>query len=443
MLEFQKDFSAGEFASRRKRIVEAIGEGVAIVQGAPANGAFDRFRQTNEFYYLCGVEVPHAYLSIDGATGTSGLYLPRRDPQMERIEGRQWSCDDAEDLRALTGVEAVRPLDGLIADIGQPRRIFACHSPAEGRQMCRDELRHARALQAADPIVGGDPPPELALIAQFRARWPGAQICDLSSVLDRLRTVKSPREVELMRRSGSLTAAAIAEAMRATVPGMYEYRLAALADYRFAVEGAQGPGYRAIVAGGENIWNAHYFRNNCRLKDGDLVLMDYAPDLGYYTSDIGRMWPVSGRYSPLQRELYGFIVEYHKTLLRLIRPGALADQIHREAAKQMTAVVENTRWSKPSYEQAARNTLQFTGHLSHGVGMAVHDAGNYREEPLAPGIVFALDPQMWVHEEQLYIRVEDTVVVTESGVENLTAAAPVELDDVESHMQAGAAAGPI
>ena len=208
-----------------------------------------------------------------------------------------------------------------------------------------------------------------------------------------------------------------------------------MADYVFSTLGAQGPGYRAIVASGANIWNPHYFRNNCRLQDGDLVLMDYAPDVGYYTSDIGRMWPVSGRYSPLQRELYGFMVEYHKTLLELIRPGVSADQIHSEAAARMAPLVESTRWSKPIYEQAARNTLTYTGHLSHGVGMAVHDVGDYRAEPLAPGVVFALDPQMWVPEEQLYIRVEDTVAVTESGVEILTAAAPLELDDVEAHMR--------
>ena len=163
--------------------------------------------------------------------------------------------------------------------------------------------------------------------------------------------------------------------------------------------------------------------------------MDYAPDYKNYTSDIGRMWPVNGRYSSWQKELYGFIVEYHKTLLKLIRPGVIASQIMDEAAEEMKQIVEETTFSKPCYEKAARQALEFRGHLSHSVGMAVHDGGNYHLNPLVPGTVFAVDPMMWIPEEQLYIRVEDTVVVTENGIENLTELAPLELDDVQKLMK--------
>jgi len=149
------------------------------------------------------------------------------------------------------------------------------------------------------------------------------------------------------------------------------------------------------------------------------------------------MWPINGTYAPWQRELYGFIVEYHKAVLGCIRPGATADQIHAEAAARMAPVVERAAFSKPAYAAAARRTLDFKGHLSHGVGMAVHDVGNYQAGPLRPGAVFAVDPQMWVPEERLYIRVEDTVAVTEGGIENLTRAAPLELDDVEALMRRG------
>ena len=162
--------------------------------------------------------------------------------------------------------------------------------------------------------------------------------------------------------------------------------------------------------------------------------MDYAPDLGGYTSDIGRMWPVNGRYSPWQRELYGFVVEYHKTLLRTIRPGVTATQVMNAAAGQMEPVIDAATWSDPAFEQAAREMLCFQGHLSHPVGMAVHDVGDYFSGPLEPGHVFALDPQMWVRERQLYVRVEDTVAVTNTGVENLTKDTPLELDDVEAVM---------
>jgi Xaa-Pro aminopeptidase len=208
----------------------------------------------------------------------------------------------------------------------------------------------------------------------------------------------------------------------------------------FLAGGASGGGYRPIVAGGANIWNAHYFRNNCSLRDGDLVLFDYAPDVGCYTSDIGRMWPVNGRYSAQQRELYGFCVEYHKQLIRVIRPGVTIGDLARQAAEQVRPTWKNWSFSKPSYREAALTMIESEVAFTHPVGMAVHDVGEYRGEPLQAGVVFALDPQMWVPDEQLYIRVEDTVVVTEQGVEVLTADAPLELDDIEALMANGAGA---
>jgi Xaa-Pro aminopeptidase len=166
-----------------------------------------------------------------------------------------------------------------------------------------------------------------------------------------------------------------------------------------------------------------------------LVLMDVAPEVNHYTSDIGRMWPVDGTYRRWQRELYGYIVAYHKALLARIRPGVMPDQVMDEAAEVMAPVWERWPFSKALHREGARKTLAFRGHLSHPVGMAVHDDGGYRGRPLTPGTVFAVDPQMWIPEERLYIRVEDTVVVTENGIENLTEGAPLDLDDVEVLMR--------
>jgi Xaa-Pro aminopeptidase len=235
-----------------------------------------------------------------------------------------------------------------------------------------------------------------------------------------------------MREAGRLTAVAVLDSMRATSEGIYEFQLAALAEQRFLTEGAFGGAYRAIVACGENIWNAHYFRNNAQLQAGQLVLMDYAPDFSYYTSDIGRMWPVNGSYDDLQRELYGYMVDYHKVLIDHIRPGVTAEQVMQEAADKMRPVVESTGWSRSSFRDAARATLEFQGHLSHGVGMSVHDVGDYQQTELQEGVVFALDPQMWVPADEIYVRVEDTVAVTSEGVEVLTEAAPLDLSDVEA-----------
>jgi Xaa-Pro aminopeptidase len=248
-----------------------------------------------------------------------------------------------------------------------------------------------------------------------------------------MRSVKSPREIAMIRRASQIAGLGLLEAMRSTEPGVTEYQLDAAARYVFLVNDARLEGYRSITASGtENINNAHYFRNTSTLKDGDLVLMDYAPDYRYYVSDIGRVWPVNGRYNGWQRELLQFVLEFHKAALARIRPGVTASQIHEETKKAMEPVFARTKFSKPIYEKAARTMVETGGGLfSHTVGMAVHDVGGYHNGPLKPGQVFSVDPQLRVPEENLYLRYEDTVVVTETGVENFTDFLPMELDDIE------------
>ncbi|MCX7683359.1 MAG: aminopeptidase P N-terminal domain-containing protein [Anaerolineae bacterium] len=427
------DFPAEEFIARRERIFDAIGAAYALLQGAPAPRGYVVFRQTNEFFYCCGLETPQAYLLLNGAERRATLYLPERGGA-QLGEGAPPGLEDADLVKAITGVDEVCPREALIEHLAAAKVVYTPHAPAELRAATRDGLQWADQMAARDPW-DGQPAREQRFIALLRSRFPRIEVRDLTPILDDLRSVKSPREIAVMRRAGLLCALAVREAMRVTRPGLFEYQLGALANYIYAVNGAQGEGYRPIIASGENIWHIHYFRNDCPLKDGDLVLMDVAPECNYYTSDIGRMWPVNGTYAPWQRELYGYIVEYHKTLLAHIRPGVTPEQVLDEAAAAMHPVWENWRFSKDIYREGARRTLGFRGHLSHPVGMAVHDDGDYHHRPLRPGTVFSVDPQMWIPEERLYIRVEDTVAVTEDGIENLTAAAPLELDDVEALMR--------
>ena len=428
---YQTDFTSSEFVARRKRVLEAIGkDGVAILQGGPKEPAHDVIRQTNDFYYLCGVEVPHSYLLIDGRTGESSLFLPHQPADRREKEGEALAPDNANRGRQLTGLDHVSGIELLGKALECTTVIYTPMRPAEGTGMSWDTLQRANQEAAADPWEGHVERTQ-AFVQLIRARVPRAEIRDLGATIDALRLIKSETEIELLRKAGQLTALAVTEAMRSTRPGVMEYQLDAVMRYTYLVNGSRDAGYRAIIAGGANTWYGHYNANDQVLADGDLVLADCAPDYRYYTSDIGRMWPVNGHYSDLQRELYGFIVTYHKTFLSLIRPGATPDQILNEAAEQMDAVIEKTDFSKSIYEQSARRALEFKGHLSHPVGMAVHDVGSYKGKPFEPGVVFTLDPMMWVPEERRYIRVEDTLLITETGFENLTQAAPLELDDVE------------
>jgi Xaa-Pro aminopeptidase len=432
---FQTDFPVQELASRRSRVVEIIGkDAVALVQGGPKEAAHDLFRQTNDFYYLCGVEVPHAYLLLDGRAGTCALFLPHQSPEQKAGEGEMLSPENADSVRTLTGIEEVHGPEHLARFLEKVRVLFTPLRIGEGAMMSWDTLQRAQQDAYSDPW-DGRPDRMRAFVALLRERCPAAEIRDLAPTLDEMRFIKSPREIELLRVAGRLSALGVTEAMRSTRPGVWEYELDAVMRYVYLVNGARDWGYRAIIAGGANIQYGHYNANNAQLADGDMLLLDCAPDYHYYTSDIGRMLPVNGRYSDVQRQLYSFIVEYHKVFLDLIRPGVTAEQITAEAAARMKPVVESTKWAKPSYESGARASLEFPWMMTHPVGMTVHDVGHYRTKVIRPGTVLTLDPSLQVREEHLYIRSEDTMVITETGFVNFTSDAPLELDDVEATMK--------
>ncbi|HSL20153.1 MAG TPA: aminopeptidase P N-terminal domain-containing protein [Vicinamibacterales bacterium] len=448
---YQSDFPPEEFKGRWQGVFDRIGPAaVAVVQGMPQTDGFQFPRQYNTFYYLCGIETPGSYLLLDGRTRTVTLYLPSRNERLERAEGKVLSADDAALVKRLTAVDDVQPVDHMISASwplgpseppapGQgprtPVAIYAEFSPAEGAEQSRGELVTAEVARANDHW-DGTPSRQRRFVELLRVRHPRSEIKDLNPVLDDLRSIKSAREIALIRRASEIAGLGVMEAIRSTEAGVSEYQLDAAARYVFLVNGARLEGYRSITAAGsENINNMHYYRNTGTLKDGDLVLMDYAPDYRYYTSDIGRMWPVSGRYAPWQRELLQFVLEYRNATMTRVRPGVTTQQIMAEAARAMEPVFARTRFSKPVYEQAARRLVETGGGVfSHTVGMAVHDVGNYRG-PLKPGQVFSIDPQLRVPEEGLYLRYEDTIVVTETGYENFTDFLPSELADLEKLAQ--------
>ena len=170
--------------------------------------------------------------------------------------------------------------------------LYTPFSPAEGNSQCRDELRSANAAITADPW-DGRPSREAHFAQLLRSRFPQGEVRNLTPILDEIRAVKSPREIAMIRRASQLAGRGLIEAMKSSRPGVFEYQLDAVARYVFLAGGARLEGYRSITASGtDNIWNMHYYRNTAQLKDGDLVLMDFAPEYHYYTSDIARVWPV-------------------------------------------------------------------------------------------------------------------------------------------------------
>jgi Xaa-Pro aminopeptidase len=436
---YQTDFPPQEFQARWKVVFDKIGDhAVAIIQGAPKTNGFLVPRQSNEFYYLCGIEAPHSYLILDGRDRKATLMLPPRDARLESAEGKVISADDAELVKQLGGVDAVSSTRDMTEEkmrqliAGPATLIYTPFSPAEGNGQSRDELRSANAAITAD-LWDGRPSREAHFQNLLKTRFPGSEVKNLTPILDELRSVKSPREIALIRRASQLAGQGLIAAMKSSRSGVFEYQLDAAARYVFLAGGARLEGYRSITAAGtDNIWNMHYYRNLASLKDGDLVLMDFAPEYRYYTSDIARMWPVNGKYSPVQREILQFVLDYRNAIIKRLRPAVTPRSIRDEAKLAMDEVFKRTKFSKPIYERAAHRLVDSGGGVfSHPVGMAVHDDGSYARGPLKPGHVFSIDPQLRVPEEKLYYRYEDVVVITETGYENFTDFLPTQLDEIE------------
>lgn len=445
---FTSDFTPKEFADRRSKVYDAIGpNAVALLQGAPSPAGYVRFRQTNEFYYLCGIEVPHAYLLLNGATRSATLFLPHRNEGRERGEGKMLSAEDATLIKQLSGIDNVLGIDILTEQLGRlssgsMETVFTPFAPAEGYAMSRDLGIRVPADAMADPW-DQNTTRESRFMQLIQSRFPRFQIRNLTPALDKMRLIKSPAEITLIKKATRLSGLALMEAMRSAAPGIKEYELDGMAKYIYHRNGAQGDAYYSLIASAENAIYPHYHEGKRTMNDGEFLLMDYAPDFGYYMSDVTRMMPVNGKFNAWQKELYGFYIACYKAVLKNIKPGLTAQAIITQAVAEMETVLKNTQFSKPVYTTAAnafvesyrRQSKNARASLGHWVGMATHDVGGYDGGPLQAGMVFTIEPALTVREEKIYIRLEDMIVITENGAEILTSNVPMEIADIEALMK--------
>lgn len=441
-LLFTRDFTAEELAARRRTIAGKIGDKahLLITSAPPVPG--DVPVQDAIFYYFCGLETCHSYLLVDGKDGRTTLFLPSRDTIAGEPEDRI-GFEDADLIKARLKVDEVCPLTAMTSALEKVKVLYVPHSEMEGGGVTRFAANGcARRREEAE--WDREEPRNKRLMRLLKERFPRIEIADALPFILEMRTIKSPAEIEVLRQAGQLSANVMIESMKATKAGVTENHLQAIAEYVFRDQGHCGLGYGVIAAAGKNTWNGHYHRNNATLQDGDVVLMDCGPDLRHYTSDIARVWPVSGKFSDWHRMVYGMIAEYHKVLLGLIRPGVLVADIYSEAARRMIEFC-----SKPGSPYAGALHLvhqmieRKVGYLNHAVGLSVHDSvARWTDKPLKEGFVCVLDPMVWCEPEHQYIRVEDTLVITADGCERLTGAAPFEIDEIEALM-AGVAQGTI
>jgi len=444
---FTTDYPPDEFAARRAGVYDAIGkDALALVQGAPTPVGYIRFRQSNDFYYLCGVEVPNAYLLLEGRRKRAVLFLPHRNEGREKGEGKVLSSEDAEEVKKLTGVDEVLGTDLLAETIartvnGSGRAVYTPLAPAEGFAVSRDLALRRIADLGTDPFDQSTSR-EGRLAVLLSERFPRIEMKDLSVILDRLRLIKSPREIAMLRRATRLSGLALLEGMRSTAPGQYERELDAMAKFIYYRNGAQGESYYSLIASGHNAWWPHYNAGKRKMEDGDFLLMDFAPDVGYAQSDVTRMWPVNGKFSQWQRELYGFYLACYEAILKSIRPGVTAATCMQDAVKKMDSILASSKFTKKEHGAAAKAFVDEyrkaserpDAALGHWVGMATHDDGPH-EGPLKAGMVFTIEPALRVPEEKIYVRLEDMIVITENGTDVLSDFVPRDIDRIEKLMR--------
>jgi len=439
---FSEHFAPEEFAARRARVFDAIGpDAIAVIQGAPMPFGFVPFRQSNEFFYLTGIASPSAYLLLDGATREAILYLPNRNERREYGEGKVLSAEDAALVVREAGISAVHSTDVLREHLRERRgtaQLWSPREPAEIATSSRGMINRTIEDLEADPM-DDRPARHQRFLELLQGDLAVDEVVDLIPVLDRLRMLKSEREIALIRTSARLHGLSILEAMRATRPGITEAELEAIGRYVMWRQGVKFDAYYALVHIGSNAHFNHYHGGGRVGQDGDMVLYDYAGDFHYYVSDMGRMWPINGRFNPVQRELYSFYLAFYEAILYKIRAGVTHQQVKQEALPEIEALLANHPWSQARFRIAAEEFVQkfreqaedpFT-QLGHSVGMAAHDPFPSEDQPIEPGTVMIIEPQFRVEDERIYLRLEDMLVITEDGAEVITDFVPRDIERIE------------
>lgn len=436
---FTRIFPPEEFAARRAIVMAKIGNGVAILQGTTERPGEQPLRQNNQFYYLSGVVEPRAILVIDGLTRRSTLFLSMGGERRERMFGS--ALFPGEPAAKVTGLDAVLARadfgDMLAGFARDGRTIYTPFRPEVlGSASASEPIGLAKATKE-DPW-DGRPSREEVFIEKIKALSSKITVQNLDPILDAMRVFKSPREIETIREATRITGIAIMEVMRDAKPGMFEYELQADAEFVFKKYGAYGAAYFALVATGTNTLYSHYHANTAKLVDGDLVQFDYAPDYNYYVSDVTRVFPANGKFTQRQREFYTIYLRLYQALMTSIKVHVAPRDIIKDAVIKMDRIMATYKFTDPKIKDAAvrfveRYRTSKANALGHTVGMEVHDI-RLSTDTLEPGQLFTIEPAMQIPDEKLGIRLEDVILITENGYENLSAFVPVEIDAIEKLM---------
>lgn len=430
------------YSERRARALTAFAGGVALVPAARTvarNGdSTYPFRQDSDFYYLTGFEEPDALLVLapQHPEHRCVLFLRQRDRSQEIWNGKRLGIEAACEALGIDAAFAIGELPQRLPEylVGESQLHYAFGSDSAMDRTVRDALETARS--------------------NVRRKGHAPQtFVEPSLVLEKMRSIKSPDEVATLRRAAAITCAGHLAAMRGTHPGAYEYEIQALLESEYRRAGAQSVAYESIVAAGDNATVLHYVANRDRLEAGALLLIDSACELDCYATDVTRTWPVDGRFTPEQRALYDVVLAAQEKAIAQVRPGVRRNVFHDTAVRTIVeGLIEVGLLAGSVDENVERETYRdyYMHGTGHWLGLDVHDAGAYRDaddEPivLSPGMVTTVEPGIYVHRDLtcderfkgIGIRIEDDVLVTAGGNENLTAGLPKRVEDLEAIVGSG------
>ncbi|ATF91126.1 Xaa-Pro aminopeptidase [Cedecea neteri] len=430
-----------EFLRRRQALLAKMMPGsAALIFAAPeatrnADSEYP-YRQSSDFWYFTGFNEPEAVLVLiksDESHNHSVLFNRVRDKSAEIWFGRRLGQEAAPQKlgvdRALAFSEIGEQLHLLLNGLDVVYHAQGEYEYADSIVFAAlDKLRRGSRQNLAAP----------------------ATLTDWRPAVHELRLFKSEEEIAVMRRAGEITALAHTRAMQACRPGMFEYQLEGEIHHEFTRHGARYPSYTTIVGGGENGCILHYTENESELREGDLVLIDAGCEYQSYAGDITRTFPVNGKFSPAQREIYDIVLESLETSLKLYRPGTSMQEVTAEVVRIMVKGLVKLGILKGDVDQLIASNAHrafFMHGLSHWLGLDVHDVGAYgldKSRVLEPGMVITVEPGLYIAPDAdvpaqyrgIGIRIEDDIVITEDGNENLTASVVKSADDIEALMAA-------
>jgi Xaa-Pro aminopeptidase len=453
---------------RRARVMERLGpEAVLILRSAPVkvySGDVDyEFRQDSNLFYLTGIDQEETILVLmpGNQERKEILFVKPRDPVREHWEGRLLSRDEATDQSGIETVYQTTDFESFIAAIFSGRPYAA---PAASQEYARfaSALKEDRArlhlLLTPGPGVSGELPPNYQFVNKLRERFFGFTASDATSIFRDLRQMKSPYEQKILEESGNISSEAHLAGMKAARPGAYEYEVEAAIEYVFKKNGAFDWSYPSIVGSGPNSTTLHYSKSNRKMQAGDLLLVDAAAHHKYVTVDVTRTYPVSGTFTPAQKDIYSLVFQAQTEAMSVAGAGARLSDVHQKTVQVIKQGLLKLGLITDTTGDQYR--LWYTHSASHWIGMDVHDVGDFNR-PLSPGMAFVIEPGIYIRESALDnlpdtrenadfiekvrpavekyrdigVRIEDSFLLSESGLKNLSAKVPRTIGEIETFMK--------